>query len=321
MGREAVITLEQVAAAADQIKSEGKKPTVRSIRESLGGGSMGTILRFLGKWKEGQGLASEQRTTTDDSLDPSIARAISTVMSARIQAAVSEINGRFADLQAETGDLIAENEIQAQEISENLRKIENQTEELAVGTGRISQIEAELSRMREERDASVREAGQTKTDLAKALLKLESLPNLEAEIEKLRESLRSQEKARAESEKEAAVAASRAEALGRQAEELRGRTESMERELKKMAEALAAESKARASAEQQAAVRTAQAEAMAGRVQELQKREMRLESELESERTAHGSTRKERDRLTETLIVRNREKAEEEEEDGPGPNR
>lgn len=321
MGREAVITLEQVAAAADQIKSEGKKPTVRSIRESLGGGSMGTILRFLGKWKEGQGLASEQRTTTDDSLDPSIARAISTVMSARIQAAVSEINGRFADLQAETGDLIAENEIQAQEISENLRKIENQTEELAVGTGRISQIEAELSRMREERDASVREAGQTKTDLAKALLKLESLPNLEAEIEKLRESLRSQEKARAESEKEAAVASSRAEALVRQLEEKAGRIESLEKNLQERAEAVATETKARADAEQQAAVRTAQAESMAERIQELRKREMRLESELESERTAHSETRKERDKITETLI----RKAEAEsdvdaEEDGPSPN-
>lgn len=317
MGREATVTLEQVAAAADQIKSEGQKPSVRAIREILGGGSMGTILRLLNRWKEEQILESEKRTTTDDSLDPSITRAISSVLAARVQSAVSEINGRFADLQTETDDLITENERQAQEIVEHLRKIESQAEEMAIGTGRIAQIEAELSLARQERDAKAQESGQAKTELAKSLLRLESLPNLEAETQKLQESLRTQEKARAESEKEAAVASSRAEDLGRQAEELRGRTESMERELKKMAEALAAEAKARGAAEQNAAVLASQTESMAEKIGELRTREMRLESELSAERTAHGETRKERDKITETLIIR---KGEAEEEDGPSPN-
>lgn len=317
MGREAVITLEQVATEADKIKASGQKPTVRAVRENLGGGSMGTILRFLGKWKEGQGLASEQRTT-DDSLDPSIARAISTVISSRIQAAVAEINGRFADLQTETDDLITENEKQSQEISEHLRRIETQSEQLAAERGRIDQIEAELARAREERDAKAQEAVQTKTELAKSLLRLESLPNLEAEIEKLKESLREQEKGRSQAEKEAAVASSRAEALVRQLEDLRGRMEAESKDLKKMAEALAAEAKARASAEQQAAVLDTKVESMAARIEELRTREMRLEEELEAERTAHRQTQKERDKVTETLIIRKGEKAEEE-EDGPSP--
>lgn len=319
MARDAV-TFEQVATIADQIKAAGQKPTVRSVHENLGGGSMGTVLKLLGRWKEGQSLASE-KTMTDDSIDPSIARAVSTVMSARIQAAVCEITGRLAELQSEAGDLISENERQADEIAEHLRKIETQEEELAVGTGRISQIEAELARAREERDAKAQEVGVAKTDLAKSLLRLEALPNLEEEIQKLRESLRFQEKARAESEKEAAVASSRAEALVRQLEEKAGRIESLEKNLQERAEAVATETKARADAEQQAAVRTAQAESMAERIQELRKREMRLESELESERTAHSETRKERDKITETLI----RKAEAEsdvdaEEDGPSPN-
>ncbi len=318
MGREAVITMEQVATEADKIKASGQKPTVRVVRENLGGGSMGTILKFLNKWKEGQSLASEQRTT-DDSLDPSIARAISTVLAARVQSAVSEINGRFADLQAETGDLITENEKQSQEISEHLRRIETQSEQLAAERGRIDQIEAELARAREERDAKAQDAEKARTDLAKALLRLETLPNLEAETQKLRESLRSQEKARAEAEKEAAVATSRSEALGSQAEELRSRTESMERELKKMAEALAAEAKARASAEQQAAVLDTKVESMAARIEELRKRETQLESELAGERTAHRQTQKERDRIREALIKKG-EAAESEAEDGPSPN-
>ena len=313
MGRESTVTLEQVFATADKIKSEGQKPTVRAIRENLGGGSMGTILRFLGKWKEGQGLASEQRTT-DDSLDPSIARAISSVIAARIQAAIGEINGRFADLQSETSDLIAENEKQSEGISDYLQKIETQAEELAAGRGRIDQIEAELARAREERDAKAQEVGVAKTDLAKSLLRLEALPNLEGEIQKLRESLRTQEKARAESEKEAAVASSRAEALVRQLEEKAGRIESLEKDLRGRVEAAEAEAKARAAAEQRAAVLASQTESMAEKIGELRTREMRLEEELADEKTAHCETRKERDKITETLIIRNREKAEEEEE-------
>ena len=76
MARDAV-TFEQVATIADQIKAAGQKPTVRSVHENLGGGSMGTVLKLLGRWKEGQSLASE-KTMTDDSIDPSIARAVST---------------------------------------------------------------------------------------------------------------------------------------------------------------------------------------------------------------------------------------------------
>ena len=317
MARDAV-TFEQVATIADQIKAAGQKPTVRSVQENLGGGSMGTVLKLLGRWKEGQSLASE-KTMTDDSIDPSIARAISSVLAARVQSAVSEINGRLAELQSEAGDLIVENERQADEIAEHLRKIESQAEEMAIGTGRIFQVEAELSLTRQERDKQAQESGQAKTELAKSLLRLETLPNLEAETQKLRESLRSQEKARAEAEKEAAVASSRAEALVRQLEDLRGRMEAESKDLKKMAETLTEESKARASAEQQAAVRTAQAEAMAGRVQELQKRETRLEAELAAERLAHRETQKERDRIREALIKKG-EAAESEAEDGPSPN-
>ena len=312
MARDAV-TFEQVATIADQIKAAGQNPTVRSVHENLGGGSMGTVLKLLGRWKEGQSLASE-KTMTDDSIDPSIARAVSTVMSARIQAAVCEITGRLAELQSEAGDLIVENERQADEIAEHLRKIESQAEEMAIGTGRIAQIEAELSLTRQERDAKAQESGQAKTELAKSLLRLESVPRMEEETQKLRESLRSQEKARAEAEKEAAVATARSESLVRMGEDLRERAESLDKDLQKRVEALAAEAKARAAAEQNAAVLATQAEAMAEKIGELQKREMRLYTELEAERTAHGETRKERDRLTETLI---RKGEAEEEEDGP----
>jgi len=52
MGREATISYEQVAAAADTMKAAGSKPTSRAIRERIGNiGSMGTINRHLQAWR------------------------------------------------------------------------------------------------------------------------------------------------------------------------------------------------------------------------------------------------------------------------------
>ena len=52
MGREATISYEQVAAAADAMKVAGGKPTTRGIRERLGNtGSMGTVNKLLQAWK------------------------------------------------------------------------------------------------------------------------------------------------------------------------------------------------------------------------------------------------------------------------------
>jgi hypothetical protein len=51
VGREASITYQQVADAAEALQAEGIHPSARSIRERLGSGSMGTIQRFLNEWK------------------------------------------------------------------------------------------------------------------------------------------------------------------------------------------------------------------------------------------------------------------------------
>ena len=45
MGRESVITQEEVNVVADQLRATGAKPTARAVREALGGGSMATVLK------------------------------------------------------------------------------------------------------------------------------------------------------------------------------------------------------------------------------------------------------------------------------------
>ena len=51
MGRSSLITAEAVFAVADAIVAEGRTPSLRAIRESLGGGSFATILPFLRSWR------------------------------------------------------------------------------------------------------------------------------------------------------------------------------------------------------------------------------------------------------------------------------
>jgi chromosome segregation ATPase len=209
MAREATITPEQVATAAEQIKSSGAKPTARAVREALGGGSMATVLKFLQQWQGGQARASEQ---IDDTLDPGIAKAISNTIAARVQAATNEATSRLADLQAETANLIQENERQAQEIEILQQKIDAQGGDLASALGRVTQLQTELSQVRQERDGKAQEAEQARTELAKATLRLEGVPRLEAEVERLRMEMVESQALAARLHEEAAVAVAKQEA-------------------------------------------------------------------------------------------------------------
>jgi len=84
------------AAAADNIKAQGGKPTARSVRDALGTGSMATVLKFLQEWKGGQ---VRQCQAIDDTLDPSIARAISNQIAGKVQEATADATARLSIIQ------------------------------------------------------------------------------------------------------------------------------------------------------------------------------------------------------------------------------
>ncbi|WP_169545193.1 DNA-binding protein [Novispirillum itersonii] len=48
------VTFDAIAAAADRIIARGDKPSVRKVREELGGGSPNDILPHLQNWREGR---------------------------------------------------------------------------------------------------------------------------------------------------------------------------------------------------------------------------------------------------------------------------
>ena len=186
MVREANITIEQVAAAADNIKANGGKPTARKVREVLGTGSMTTILVFFRHWKAGQ---IRQSQMIDDTLDPAIGRVISDQIAAKVLAATVDANERLADSQVEIDSLIADNERQSSEIDAQDAEITELHEKKSALAGRAQQLEIDIARTIAELVAERQTAEIARVGLAKAELRLEAVTKIEAEIEKIRAEL------------------------------------------------------------------------------------------------------------------------------------
>lgn len=186
MARESTITYDQVATAADKIKAEGAKTTVRAIRELVGSGSMATILKFLQQWQGGQ---ARQSQAIDDSLDPAIARAISNHLMAKIQASTAYANARLTDLQADVDTLIVEHERQTAEFESQAAAMAALQAQHAALAGRAQQLDSDATRTAADLSAERQAAEAARVELAKANLRLEAVPRLEADIQKMRTEL------------------------------------------------------------------------------------------------------------------------------------
>lgn len=210
MARESTITYEQVATTAEELKAKGVKPTSRAVRDVLGTGGMATVLKHLEQWKSGQ---AKQSQVTDDAIDPSVARALNAHIYTKIQTATSEATARLADMQGELATVILENERQANEISDLTVEAAFHKEEGAKLAGQIEQLTTDLTTRIVELGAERQAAEQARIQLAKAELRLEAVPRIEAEIEKVRAELDVERKSAAKAREEAAELRGRIDGL------------------------------------------------------------------------------------------------------------
>ena len=225
MGREATITYEQIAAVADAMKVEGLKPTSRAVRERAGGtGSMGTINKLLGRWKAGQ----ERQISAALVLPPALQRVLLEFMDNELTAARMPLEAELAEQLQEASDMAEENERQALESQEQTEAIELLRSEVASHKGRTSQLEADLAASRDEVARERSAAEQARTELAKAQLRLETMPRLEADLEAVRAVRETERTGRQQAEQAAAVLAAKLEAAERRAIEADARTEKAE---------------------------------------------------------------------------------------------
>lgn len=220
MARDATITFEQVATAADSIKAQGGKPTARAVRDVLGTGSMATVLKFLQQW---QGTQERQSQAVDDTLDPAIGRAIRDTIAAKVRQATADATARLADLQAEAAGLITENERQAGEIEARAAEIAALQERHAALAGRIEQLQTDGARTADNLLGERQAAEAARVALARSELRLEALPRLEADLVALRDDLARERAARIAAEQMAAVTAADLKGAERRAVEAEGR--------------------------------------------------------------------------------------------------
>ncbi len=208
MGRESTVTQEQVVAAADAIKSAGATPTLRAVRERLGGvGSMGTISRMLQSWKASQAPS----VAPEVAIPPGLARAILDHLAAEVAQAKVPLTAELAEARQTAGDLAQENERLTREIGERDTEIARLASAKAAIEGRTEQVVTDLAAAREESARERRAAEEARVEVVKATLRLEAMPRLEADLAAAREALEAERVARVAAEQSAAVAAARLE--------------------------------------------------------------------------------------------------------------
>ncbi len=230
MPREASITFEQVAAIADAIKASGSKPNPRMIRERHGSGSLGTIHKLFQQWEAGQSRQIEAALA----LPPALQRAILEFMDQELTSARAELEGKLSDAQQAANDLAAENERQASQIETLETTVEDLQGEKATLAGRVAQLETDLASARDDAGRERQAAEAARTELAKAQLRLEAMPILERENERLQAALDAERTARTDAEKKAATAEAKAEGLADRLADAQERQKQASAELAKL---------------------------------------------------------------------------------------
>lgn len=189
----ALVNFEAVAAAAEAISKEGGKPSVRSVIAHLGGGSPNTVLPLLNEWKAGRVAVR----STDIELDPRIGQIIGELVKSASEQAARAAEERAADVQADAETVAeagreAESQVQALEsqLAEAQQAIvvkERALEDAQAAAGieaknaqeRITALQVQLGEERTRADLAVQA-------VAKAEVRLELIPGLQAEVERLK---------------------------------------------------------------------------------------------------------------------------------------
>ncbi|MBA5687211.1 DNA-binding protein [Rugamonas apoptosis] len=218
MSRPAMITYEQIAAAADMALGQGLQPTMRLIRERIGNvGSMGTVARLLQQWR----ASKAQVAAPALSLPVELQRAIVTFTEQHVAAAQARLEASLDEQQKENADLAEENERLCEHVERQRIDLELKTVELVAAEARTRQLGADLAQARAECEREQQRAQQARIELAREQLRLEWLPRMESELAELRAAVASERTSKVTAEQSAAVLAVQRDDLANRLDEAR----------------------------------------------------------------------------------------------------
>lgn len=217
MAREAKITQNEVSDTADRIRATGVKPTARAIREALGMGSMATVLKYLQVWQSNQTPPSEAPAI----LPPSLQKALADFIGQEVASARAALEADLVTAQQENGDLIAESERQSSTIEDQAQQLKTLESDKAALSGRLTELASSLEKIQLKEEQQRQAAENARTELAKLQVRLEALPLLEAEMERLRETVEAERVTRIKAEKAVAIASAKLDKTEAQVNDLK----------------------------------------------------------------------------------------------------
>ena len=191
MAKPTKITYDAVAEAASEIALEGGKPSVRLIMAKIGG-SPNTVLPMLREWQSGRPVVR----AADIVVNPEIFRLLAEQISTSNAVAAKGAEDRATEAEAEV-ELLAEAgravEAQVEELELALEQAQGEVaskvralEDLAVERARDGQIaQDKITTLMAQVDGERERADKAVQTVAKDEVRLQAIPKLEAEVQRL----------------------------------------------------------------------------------------------------------------------------------------
>ncbi len=209
----ALVTYENVVAAAEALVADGQKASVRNVIRQLGGGSPNAVLKLLSEYKAGRPVIR----TSDIDLDPSITAAIVRQMRQVAESATTDAEERVAALTDDLSTLAESNgqlEQRVEQLANELTAAHQQIEQLTSQqhdqqlkfAGELDALRAKNAEISNDLDKERERANGAQQALGRAEARAEAVPGLEQRIEQLTSALDAERKARADADQRAAVA-------------------------------------------------------------------------------------------------------------------
>lgn len=231
MSTKNIVTYETVAAAAESLSKDDKRVSVRAVMGVLGGGSPNAILPLLNQWKAGRPVVQ----VSEIHVDPRIASIIGEQISKATAEARSDVEQRLSEVEADAAAIAEAGREAEQALEAAQAEITKLTAQVQAQAGQIEQLRADSEQVKREaanqvaaaqasardaitkaEDQAARERGErelAQVALAKAELRLEAMPKLQAEVEKLQTALDAERQAKAVSDAKAAALDAKATGL------------------------------------------------------------------------------------------------------------
>jgi hypothetical protein len=227
------VELAEVEAAVAELAAEDRRPTLRSVRERLGRGSLGTIQKYLAELEK-----RAESAVPSEPLPSAIAYAIFAFVHEHAGGVEAKLAQQRAAADETIRSLVDANDQLTQSLDTERERCTLIQQQSDVRAGRIAELEEGLRVAREEvqRQASAREVADMR--VAKLEVQLERLPQAEATLDSLQSRILDQETAIGEARMGRATATAELAASKEVSEHYRSRVDALQADLSRTVAAM-----------------------------------------------------------------------------------